>query len=100
MQETLKSLLTGAALRRPDRTALICGSERVTYDELRRPGRSLARGFADLGVAPGDRVAIWLPNVPLWVEAFLACAQIGAIAVGVNTRFRSAELADVLGRSE
>ena len=47
----------------------------------------------------GDRVALWLPNVPAWLVAFFACARLGAIAVAVNTRFRSSELADILQRS-
>jgi fatty-acyl-CoA synthase len=98
--DSLPALLATAATRHPDRTALLCGTARVTFAELRQRSRSLARGFAELGVEPGDRVAIWLPNVPLWCEAFLACAELGAIAVGINTRFRSAELADVLGRTE
>jgi fatty-acyl-CoA synthase len=50
-------------------------------------------------VRAGDRVALWLPNVPAWLAAFFACARIGAIAVSVNTRFRSGELADILLRS-
>lgn len=97
---TLPSLLAAAARAYPGRTALACGAARVTYAALRRRARSLAQGFAGLGVAAGDRVAIWLPNTPLWCEAFFACAELGAIAIGVNTRFRSAELADILGRSE
>ena len=40
-----------------------------------------------------------MPNVPAWLAIFFACAQLGAIAVAVNTRFRSHELADIVGRS-
>ena len=57
-----------------------------------------ARG-ADLGVGAGDRVALWLPNVPAWLACFFACAQLGAIVVTVNTRFKSNEVADIVGRS-
>ena len=51
------------------------------------------------GVAPGDRVALWLPNTPAWLALYLACARLGAIAVAVNTRFRASEIADIVGRS-
>ncbi len=71
----------------------------VSYAALDEESRRVAAGLADLGVRPGDRVALWLPNVPAWLAAFLACARLGAIAVAVNTRFRSHELADILGRS-
>jgi fatty-acyl-CoA synthase len=42
---------------------------------------------------------LWLPNVPAWLAVFFACARLGAIAVSVNTRFRSHEVADIVGRS-
>ena len=71
----------------------------VSYRELLEESRRLARGLQRLGVRTGDCVALWLPNLPAWLSAFFACAQLGAIAVAVNTRFRSHELADILQRS-
>ncbi|HQP66003.1 MAG TPA: AMP-binding protein [Quisquiliibacterium sp.] len=71
----------------------------VTYADLLDESARLAGGLLALGVRPGDRVAIWLPNVPAWLTCFFACARIGAIALAVNTRFRSGELADILKRS-
>lgn len=59
----------------------------------------IAQGLADLGVGRGDRVAIWLPNAPAWLACFFACARLGAIAIAINTRFRSVEIADIVGRS-
>ncbi len=64
-------------------------------DESRR----VAQGLYDLGVREGDRVAVWLPNVPAWLACFFAAARLGAITVAVNTRFRSSEIADIVGRS-
>ena len=71
----------------------------VSYRELAESSRRLAQGLRKLGVRGGDCVALWLPNLPAWLSAFFACAQLGAIAVSVNTRFRSHELADILHRS-
>ena len=45
-------------------------------------------------------MAIWLPNCAAWVESFLACARLGALALAVNTRFRALEVADILGRGK
>lgn len=83
----------------PLAVALIQDGAAVTYGELAVRSRRLAAGLAALGIGRGDRVALWLPNVPEWLEVFFACARIGATVVSVNTRFRSAEIADIVGRS-
>ncbi len=79
--------------------ALIDRGYPLSFGDLADESRRVARGLQRLGVRPGDCVALWLPNVPAWLAAFFACAQLGAIAVLVNTRFRSHELADILHRS-
>jgi fatty-acyl-CoA synthase len=53
-------------------------------------------GLLALGVAKGDRVDIWAPNVPEWVLAQFATARIGAILVNINPAYRSHELSYVL----
>ena len=79
--------------------AIIDRDTPVTAAALEDESRRVAQGLHDLGVREGDRVAIWLPNVPAWLACFFACARLGAIAVAVNTRFRSGEIADIVGRS-
>ncbi len=71
----------------------------VAIAELARQADDAARALIRLGVGPGDRIALWLPNCPEWFVLFIAAARIGAIAVMVNTRYRSAEVADIVGRS-
>jgi len=70
-----------------------------TNGDLQSESRRLACGLRALGIGPGDRVALWLPNIPQWLALFFACARIGAIAVSVNTRFRANEVQDIVGRS-
>jgi fatty-acyl-CoA synthase len=95
--DTLPALLARrASLAAP---ALIDRGRRVSFAALADEARRVARGLRQLGVGAGDRVAIWLPNLPAWLATLFACAQLGAIAVSVNTRFRSRELADILHRS-
>lgn len=94
--QTLHDLL---AARRDAAGGLVDRDTAVTYAALEAESVRLAQGLAALGVKHGDRVAIWLPNVPSWLACFFACARLGAIAVAVNTRFRSAELADILSRA-
>ena len=79
--------------------ALFDRGRAVSYRELDRESARVAQGLRGLGVRAGDRVALWLPNVTAWLAAIFACARLGAIAVCVNTRFRSHELADILQRS-
>ena len=71
----------------------------VAIAELARQAEDAARALTRLGVGRGDRIALWLPNCPEWFVLLVAAARIGAIAVMVNTRYRSAEVADIVGRS-
>jgi fatty-acyl-CoA synthase len=60
----------------------------------------LARGLIGLGVAPGEKVALWMVNRPEFIEAMFAVMKIGAVLVPINTRFRTDDLAYVLGQSD
>lgn len=99
LNETLTALLDARSQQRGAATALIDRGTPVSFAQLAQESRRIASGLRKLGIGPGDRVALWLPNVPAWLAAFFACARLGAIAVSVNTRFRSHELADILQRS-
>ncbi len=95
--DTLPALL--AAPSDTQRAAFYDRDRAVSYAALTDESARLAGALRELGVGPGDRVGVWLPNVTAWLGAFFACSRLGAIAVAVNTRFRSAELADIVGRS-
>jgi fatty-acyl-CoA synthase len=95
----LTALLAGHAAREPAAPAIIAGEQRISWAKLEDLARRAAQGLADLGVGPGDRVALWLPNVPAWLVLYFACCRLGAIAVAVNTRFRGVEVADIVARS-
>src|SRR5437868_7891331 len=82
------------------RESLIDRGRALAYRALERESASVARGLQELGVRRGDRVALWLPSIPAWLATFAACARLGAIAVSLNTRFRSAEIADIVSRSQ
>src|SRR6188472_4824532 len=93
------TLLAEWAEQTPDATAFLHGEKTISFAELHEQAARAAHGLADLGVGPGDRVALWLPNVPAYPILYFACARLGAIAVAVNTRFRAVEVADIVGRS-
>jgi fatty-acyl-CoA synthase len=93
------TLLADIAEETPDAPAFIHGERALTFAELLECAARTAQGLADLGVGPGDRVALWLPNVPAYPILYFACVRLGAIAVAVNTRYRAVEVADIVGRS-
>ena len=82
-----------------DSTALIYQSERISYAALHELVHNTSCGLSKLGIKSGDRVAFWLPNTSAYLVLYLACMQLNAIAVAVNTRFRSSEVADIVTRS-
>ena len=59
----------------------------------------VAAGLRSAGVGPGARVALWLPNGAGYLAAIFACARLGALAIHINTRFRLAEVGNLLRRS-
>ncbi len=64
-----------------DRVAMVNGSERVTYTELRERVARLALHLLDLGVVPLDRWVVQLPNIPEFVYLYFALEQLGAIPI-------------------
>jgi fatty-acyl-CoA synthase len=96
---TVGGLVDAVAARWPAREAIVFADERITFSGLRDRSVVLARGLAAVGVEPGDRVAIWLPNRPLWFAAQHACARLGAAVVALNIRYRAHELSYILRQS-
>ena len=54
----------------------------------------------EAGVAKGDKVGLWMPNIPEWVAAYFAIARIGAVVVPMNTRYKPHEVQYILENSE
>ena len=98
-RETLSALLERVAEDAGEAPALLYGGETWSYADLLARSRRAASALAGLGIGRGDKVALWLPNVPAWLALYLALGRLGAVAVAVNTRFRALEVADILSRS-
>jgi 2,3-dihydroxybenzoate-AMP ligase len=64
-----------------DRIALVSGSERVTYSELRHGVDRLALHLLELGVGPLDRWVVQLPNIPEFVYLYFALERLGAVPI-------------------
>ena len=90
------------ARRVPEHTAIIDGvtGEKISYRELKQRVGQMANALAALGVTRGDRVALYLPNIPEFIVAFLANAKLGAITVPMNIMYKRMELAYIVKHSE
>lgn len=94
---TVTGLLADGAARTPEAELLRFGEQSWTYAQADASSSRLAhRLIATAGVAPGDRVAIMLPNVAGWPLTWLAVLKAGAVAVPVNSAYRAADLQFVL----
>jgi len=88
----LFEMLLQTTQRNPEQTALIFRDKPISYGQLLGAVSGVAKGFKELGVEKGDRVAILLPNVPQFVMAYYACQALGAIAVPANPLLKPDEL--------
>lgn len=79
--------------------ALVVDDERVTYRELADQVESTARWLRDLGLGPGSRLGLLLPNSATTVRVLLAAWDLGIVVVPMNTRYRSQELRYVVAHS-
>jgi fatty-acyl-CoA synthase len=73
---------------------------RDNYQQLREKFDAVAKGLMALGIAKGDKVAIWANNVPEWVYTQYGSARMGAVLVTVNTNYRAKELEYLLQQSD
>ena len=89
-------ILTLAAAIVPDRTAVIYGGQRISFERLQERVNRLANGMAALGIGRGDRVAAMQTNCNQLLEIYFAAAQRDAIYVPVNFRAKADELATML----
>src|SRR5262245_53465755 len=98
--QTIGLLPERAANRWGPREALAFQGRRWTFAEVHAGVDAAAKGLIQLGIAPGYRVALWMVNRPEWLHAMFAIMKIGAVLVPVNTRFRTEDMAYVLGQSD
>ena len=99
-KQTIGLLPERAARRWGAREALAFQGQRWTFAELHAASTPSRRDSCQLGIAPGDKVALWMVNRPEWIDAMFAIMKIGAVLVPVNTRFRTEDMAYILAQSD
>lgn len=88
----LAVLLEQSARRNPGKVALILDEMKLRYAEVNGAANKIANGLAKLGVEPGQKVAIMLPNTPHFVLCYYAILKLGATVVPLNVLFKRHEV--------
>jgi long-chain acyl-CoA synthetase len=88
----LAMVLEQSARREPGKVALILDDIKLRYAELNGAANKVANGLVKLGVGPGDKVALMLPNTPHFVICYYAILKAGAVVVPMNVLFKRHEV--------
>ncbi|GLS98675.1 3-[(3aS,4S,7aS)-7a-methyl-1,5-dioxo-octahydro-1H- inden-4-yl]propanoyl:CoA ligase [Sphingobium jiangsuense] len=100
MTTTIPALLRDAAQRFGGRPALVSQQDgAMSYIELDRQADLVAKALIADGALPGDRAAIWAPNMWEWIAAAVGIQRAGGVMVPLNTRLKGGEVADVVRRA-
>jgi len=86
------SLFENAVAAWGDRTAVRCGARRQTYRELDAAAAAFAGHLASLGLAPGDRVAVFMQNSLLYPAVLMGAFRGGYVAVPINAKLHPREV--------
>ena len=93
---SLATVLAEAARRYPGQTAVVDTGNRVNYQDLWAQARAYAAGLRELGIGPGDTVALLIPNVLDFPRVYYAALAVGATLVPVHLLLTPDEIAYVL----
>ena len=99
---TLGDWLEHWAVATPDKEYIVYSDRnlRFTWSGFNERVDNMAKGLLSIGVKKGSHIGIWAQNVPDWLTFLYASANLGAVAVTVNTSYKETELAFVLGNSD
>ncbi|MDQ3146075.1 MAG: AMP-binding protein, partial [Actinomycetota bacterium] len=95
---SIPGLVRSSAERFPDGEALVDGDVRLSFPALADAAERATAAVIAAGLAPGERAALWAPNIGEWVVAALGILGAGGVVVPLNTRFKGEEAGFVLAR--
>ena len=96
----IPNLLAVMSGKYPNHEGIVTPEERITYSEWNRQVNQLAHSLRNIGVKPGDKVILHLPNVKEFLYAYFAVQRIGAITVPVHPKLVRREIDYILGHCE
>jgi acyl-CoA synthetase (AMP-forming)/AMP-acid ligase II len=97
---TVPELLKAGRRRFAHNDCVVTPESRLTYEDLDDQSRRLAAHLVSVGVGRGSRVGILFPNGTEWVLAWAATTRVGAVAIPVNTFYKTPELAKFLRHAD
>jgi HIP---CoA ligase len=101
MIDTTTALLRAAAQRWRNKTALISLRDpAISFAALDLQADRFAKALIGDGIESAERVGIWAPNMWEWVAAAVGAQRVGAAIVPLNSRYRAAEVADIVRRAK
>ena len=89
----LSALLGERALRQPEACACVLGDTRLSYAQLDAAASQVAGGLRELGLRPGDTVALTCPNIPFFPIAYHGILKAGCVVVPLNVLLKRREVA-------
>jgi long-chain acyl-CoA synthetase len=95
----LAEYLEHSAKKHPDKVAIRHEGRQVTFRELDQTCNRLARGLAALGLSPGERCVVMMPNGIQSVTVYYALAKLGAVVIPVNFLYKVHELSHIFSDS-
>ncbi|MCE7861872.1 MAG: long-chain fatty acid--CoA ligase, partial [Chloroflexi bacterium CFX2] len=84
--------LEEAARKYPDRACTVFKGAVVSYRDMNKMADSIAAALAEMGVKKGDRVGIFMPNIPQFVPAYFGILKAGGVVVAVNPTYPVEEI--------
>ena len=102
IHKSIGHLLAEVAERFPDKDALVHSPSGIiwTYSQLLNEIDKAAAGMLACGFLPGDKIALWAPNVAEWMVAFIALAKMGAIVIPIDPSATTKNLQYILDQSQ
>ena len=92
MQLNLGVILHESASTWPDRIAIRLNERTLTYAEVDHEARVIAAGLRDLGISPGQNVAVLIPNVPEFTTTYFGILYAGCTVVPINVLLSAPEI--------
>ncbi len=96
----IKEMLGKTAREVPQKTAIVLGSQRVTYQQLDEASNRVANALIELGMKKGDHAAILMSYSPEWLINYFGVVKAGGKTVILNSMLRAPELSSLLRDSD
>ncbi len=88
----LYEILKKTAEAYPEKTALFCSEQEISYAQLETFSNQFANALVKLKVEKGDRIAVFLPNIPQFIIAYFGALIAGAVVTTINPLHREREV--------